>query len=36
MNKLINSIIETLTQKRFSYSDLLVIAVVEYIILTIR
>ena len=36
MRKLLNSIIETLIQKRFSYIDLVVIAVIEYLILTIR
>ena len=36
MRKLFDSAIETITQKRFSYIDLVVIAIIEWIILTIR
>jgi len=36
MKKLFDNAIETVTQKRFSYIDLVMIAIIEWIILTIR
>jgi hypothetical protein len=36
MRKLFNNAVETITQKRFSYIDLVLIAIIEWIILTIR
>lgn len=36
MRKLFDSAVETITQKRFSYIDLVMIAIVEWLILTIR
>jgi hypothetical protein len=36
MKKLFDSAVQTLIQKRFSYVDLIIIAIVEWLIITLR